>query len=190
MNHCPARSIDSFIIHTSQTSKVVAKSREALAASHERRTPMRSRARFECNTDQNRKNSSNGVHFYPTTQHAHLRPAATAIALSIVIIMAVSELKPFLPSGLTSPSHKGASAANKPSTTPNIANVVLGNLHIKPWYPSFYPEDLIGGRKADWLYVCQWCFKYTPEIMKYSAHCVGLSLSSGEFFSPARVNLG
>ncbi|CZT14223.1 related to histone acetyltransferase (MysT1) [Ramularia collo-cygni] len=53
---------------------------------------------------------------------------------------------------------------------PNVTNVVLGNLHIKPWYPSFYPEDLIGGRKADWLYVCQWCFKYTPEIMKYCAH--------------------
>lgn len=56
--------------------------------------------------------------------------------------------------------------------TPNVANVVLGNLHIKPWYPSFYPEDLGGGRKTDWLYVCQWCFKYTSEIMKYSAHCV------------------
>lgn len=56
--------------------------------------------------------------------------------------------------------------------TPNVSNVVLGNLHIKPWYPSFYPEDLVGGRKTDWLYVCQWCFNYTPEIMKYSAHCV------------------
>lgn len=54
----------------------------------------------------------------------------------------------------------------------NVANVVLGNLHIKPWYPSFYPEDLVGGRKADWLYVCQGCFRYTSEIMKYSAHCV------------------
>jgi hypothetical protein len=104
--------------------------------------------------------------------------------------MAVSELKPFLPSGLTSPSHKGVSPANKPSTTPNIANVVLGSLHIKPWYPSFYPEDLIGGRKADWLYVCQWCFKYTPEIMKFSAHCVGLSLPLEVVFSCARVNTG
>ncbi|KAK3691907.1 SAS complex subunit [Vermiconidia calcicola] len=57
------------------------------------------------------------------------------------------------------------------SMSPNVSNVVLGNLHVKPWYPSFYPEDMIGGRKADWLYVCQWCFKYTHEIMKYSAHC-------------------
>ncbi|KAF2724122.1 histone acetyltransferase, MYST family [Polychaeton citri CBS 116435] len=54
---------------------------------------------------------------------------------------------------------------------PNVSNVVLGNLHIKPWYPSFYPEDLVGGKKVDRLYVCQWCFKYTQEIMKFGAHC-------------------
>lgn len=71
--------------------------------------------------------------------------------------------------GITSP-HR---SPTKIDTTPNVANIMLGNLHIKPWYPSFYPEDLIGGRKAEWLYVCQYCFKYTPEIMKYSAHCVG-----------------
>ncbi|KXT04036.1 hypothetical protein AC578_4945 [Pseudocercospora eumusae] len=62
--------------------------------------------------------------------------------------------------------------------TPNVANVVLGTLHIKPWYPSFYPEDLVGGRKAEWLYVCQWCFKYTSEIMKFSAHCKVCPLKS------------
>jgi hypothetical protein len=54
----------------------------------------------------------------------------------------------------------------------NVANVVLGNLRITPEYPSFYPEDLIGGRKAQWLYVCHWCFRYTHELMKYAAHCV------------------
>jgi hypothetical protein len=57
---------------------------------------------------------------------------------------------------------------------PNVANVVLGNLHIKPWYPSFYPEELIGGRRAEWLYVCRWCFKYTPEIVKFVGHCKGM----------------
>ncbi|KAF2174017.1 hypothetical protein M409DRAFT_35204 [Zasmidium cellare ATCC 36951] len=67
---------------------------------------------------------------------------------------------------------------NKAALNPNVTNVVLGNLHIKPWYPSFYPEDLVGGRKADWLYVCQWCFKYTSEIMKYSTHCVICSMKS------------
>ncbi|KAK5124423.1 hypothetical protein LTR85_001640 [Meristemomyces frigidus] len=60
---------------------------------------------------------------------------------------------------------------NRPPMQPNVANVVLGNLPIKPWYPSFYPEDMVGGRKTERLYVCQWCFRYTSEIMKYSAHC-------------------
>jgi hypothetical protein len=54
----------------------------------------------------------------------------------------------------------------------NVGNVVLGNLRISPEYPSFYPEDLIGGRQAQWLYVCHWCFRYTHELMKYAAHCV------------------
>lgn len=70
--------------------------------------------------------------------------------------------------GRTSPTR----TPNRPPLPPNVSNVVLGNLHIKPWYPSFYPEEMVGGSKADWLYVCQWCFKYTPEIMKFSAHCV------------------
>lgn len=48
---------------------------------------------------------------------------------------------------------------------------MLGNLHVKPHYPSFYPNI----NKTEWLYVCQWCFKYTHEIMKYSAHCVRVS---------------
>ncbi|KAK4613250.1 Histone acetyltransferase KAT8 [Fulvia fulva] len=73
-----------------------------------------------------------------------------------------------MPAGSPTGAHR---TPDKRSLTPNVSNVVLGNLHIKPWYPSFYPDDLVGGRKADWLYVCQWCFKYTPEIMKYSAHC-------------------
>lgn len=85
--------------------------------------------------------------------------------------MAVSTVPSAAPRGLQSP-HR---TPNKAALNPNVTNVVLGNLHIKPWYPSFYPEDLVGGRKADWLYVCQWCFKYTSEIMKYSAHCVSRS---------------
>jgi len=62
----------------------------------------------------------------------------------------------------------------------NVANVVLGNLRITPEYSSFYPEDLIGGRKVQWLYVCHWCFRYTHELMKYAAHCV--SLVENEWF--------
>ncbi|KXT17800.1 hypothetical protein AC579_5320 [Pseudocercospora musae] len=88
--------------------------------------------------------------------------------------MAVTEAAAGPALGAQSP-HKTLS---KQPMTPNIANVVLGTLHIKPWYPSFYPEDLVGGRKAEWLYVCQWCFKYTSEIMKFSAHCKVCPLKS------------
>ena len=57
----------------------------------------------------------------------------------------------------------------------NVANIVLGQLHIKPWYPSFYPEDVVGGRKTQWLYVCQWCFRYTSNAGQYGVHCVRLN---------------
>lgn len=59
----------------------------------------------------------------------------------------------------------------KSPTEPNVLNVVLGNLQIKPWYPSFYPEDLVG-RKAERLYVCECCFRYSKELMPYLAHRV------------------
>ncbi|KAK5137139.1 hypothetical protein LTR08_000644 [Meristemomyces frigidus] len=79
---------------------------------------------------------------------------------------------------VTMPSVPTSSNVLSPNRTPNrtpvqqnIASVVLGNTHIKPWYPSFYPEGLVGGRKTEKLYVCQWCFRYTDDVMKYSAHC-------------------
>ena len=89
------------------------------------------------------------------------------------------------PVGITSP-HRGPNRAPMP---PNVSNVVLGNLHIKPWFPSFYPEDMIGGRKAEWLYVCQWCFKYTHEIMKFSAHCVSSFDESFDIFGDEYADL-
>lgn len=53
----------------------------------------------------------------------------------------------------------------------NVLSVVLGNLLIEPWYPSFYPQDLIGN-KVERLYVCKCCFKYSKELMPYVAHMV------------------
>lgn len=60
---------------------------------------------------------------------------------------------------------------DKPSATPNVLEVVFGSLLIKPWYPSFYPEELVG-RKVERLYVCQWCFKYTKELTGFIKHLV------------------
>lgn len=53
----------------------------------------------------------------------------------------------------------------------NVRSVVLGDISFKTWYPSFYPEELIG-RNVDRLYVCQWCFKYSKDVMPYLAHIV------------------
>ncbi|KAK6441397.1 SAS complex subunit [Oleoguttula sp. CCFEE 5521] len=69
---------------------------------------------------------------------------------------------------ITSPQHR---APARTTTRRNVENVVLGNLHFVPEFPSFYPEELIGGRKASWLYVCQWCYNYTHELLKHAAHC-------------------
>ena len=56
----------------------------------------------------------------------------------------------------------------------NVRNVVLGDILFKTWYPSFYPEELIG-RELERLFVCQWCFKYSKDLMPYLAHTVRAS---------------
>ncbi|KAF2088582.1 hypothetical protein K490DRAFT_55983 [Saccharata proteae CBS 121410] len=61
------------------------------------------------------------------------------------------------------------STPKRPAMEPNVLNVVLGDLPIKPWYPSFYPEELMG-RRADRLYVCRWCFKYSKDILPSLGH--------------------
>ena len=72
----------------------------------------------------------------------------------------------------TSGSLRAAAAAG-----PNVDEVVFGSLPIKPWYPSFYPEELVG-RRVDRLYVCQWCFKYTKELTGFIKHLVSTRSSS------------
>jgi hypothetical protein len=59
----------------------------------------------------------------------------------------------------------------KPSPVRNVLNVVLGNLRFPAWYPSFYPEDLVGKECKD-LYVCQRCFSYSKELAPYLSHRV------------------
>jgi len=68
---------------------------------------------------------------------------------------------------ITSPNHRTPIKGHQ-----NVEHVVLGSLRMHPQYASFYPKELIGGHKAPVLYVCQWCFRYTNELMKYAAHCV------------------
>ena len=53
----------------------------------------------------------------------------------------------------------------------NIKSVVLGDVSFKAWYPSFYPDQLVGG-ELDSLYVCKCCFKYSKDVMPYLVHIV------------------
>ena len=54
----------------------------------------------------------------------------------------------------------------------NVHEVVLGSLIINPWFSSEgYPEELVG-KQANRLYVCQWCFKYTKELLPFLQHLV------------------
>jgi GNAT superfamily N-acetyltransferase len=74
------------------------------------------------------------------------------------------------PSQPTPVSKHPKDGAQRPSSLdPNVLEVVFGTLLIKPWYPSFYPEELVG-RRIERLYVCQWCFKYSKELMGFLGH--------------------
>ena len=52
-----------------------------------------------------------------------------------------------------------------------VNHVVLGDVLFKTWYPSYYPDELVG-KEVDRLYICQWCFKYSREVIPYLDHLV------------------
>lgn len=59
----------------------------------------------------------------------------------------------------------------KPVANRNVHHVVLGDLLFKSWYPSYYPEELLG-KEVEKLYVCPWCFKYSNNIIPFVGHVV------------------
>ncbi|KAH7555888.1 hypothetical protein BM1_06414 [Bipolaris maydis] len=78
-------------------------------------------------------------------------------------------MAPDVASMTSTPTTPALKNSQKPPTGPNVLEVVLGSLLIKPWYPSFYPEELVG-RRVERLYVCQWCFKYSKELVGFLGH--------------------
>ena len=73
----------------------------------------------------------------------------------------LAEIENYNESGRTTPLN-GCKASKEP-TPPHIHEVVLGNWWVRPWYPSFYPKELVGS-ECERLYVCPSCFKYTREV--------------------------
>jgi histone acetyltransferase HTATIP len=69
------------------------------------------------------------------------------------------------------PSKPALKPGQKASAEPNVLEVVFGSLLVKPWYPSFYPEGLVG-RRVERLYVCQWCFNYSNKLNPFLGHLV------------------
>ena len=61
------------------------------------------------------------------------------------------------------PSKPGASEGQ-------ILNIVHGSYDFQPWYPSYYPETIIGPFPVDRLFVCQNCYKYTTDGNAFYAH--------------------
>jgi len=56
----------------------------------------------------------------------------------------------------------------------DISAVVLGTQLMEAWYASSYTKKMIGDAcaKGGKLYVCEYCFKYTPDISRMMGHKV------------------
>ena len=76
------------------------------------------------------------------------------------------------PSTSHQPLLNGA-ALDTPRKNPDldVRSVVLGDVHFKTWYPSFYPDELVG-KRLERLYVCKHCFKYSKDVTEYLLHVV------------------
>jgi hypothetical protein len=67
-------------------------------------------------------------------------------------------------------ARNNASATSAPARPErNVREVILTDLRVEAWFPSFYPEELVG-RAVDRLMVCKWCFKYSTKVAPFVAH--------------------
>ena len=64
-----------------------------------------------------------------------------------------------------------AQAARSAISVRSINEVVFGDIAFKTWYPSFYPEALVG-KDIDTLLVCDQCFAYSNDRTAYLIHKV------------------
>ncbi|OAG15160.1 hypothetical protein CC77DRAFT_947391 [Alternaria alternata] len=97
-------------------------------------------------------------------------------------------MAPDVASMTSTPSAPALKPSQKPLSGPNVLEVVFGSLLIQPWYPSFYPEELVG-RRVERLYVCQWCFKYSKELLGFIGHLVSFPSCPLRNTPPPGVNV-
>jgi hypothetical protein len=93
--------------------------------------------------------------------------------IAVPIHNAMPGIAPNSPSAeaLVSKGHRRRSSVATVAAEPNVREVVLGDLRIPAWYPSFYPEELVG-RKTERLFVCPDCFKYSVNLDGFLEHRV------------------
>ncbi|KAI9658718.1 MAG: hypothetical protein M1821_002278 [Bathelium mastoideum] len=96
---------------------------------------------------------------------------------------------PNVPVLLRSPENKKNGSPKKPALEPNVLNVVLGKLLIKPWYPSFYPEDLVGRRTERLKKVCKTRNATPPGDLIYSKDAYSIHEVDGEEYKLYTQNL-
>jgi hypothetical protein len=99
--------------------------------------------------------------------HRHVKTAPRRVV--------TNPMAPDVASMTSTPSTPALKPLQKPPSGPNVLEVVFGSLLIQPWYPSFYPEELVG-RRVERLYVCQWCFKYSKELVGFIGHLVSFQM--------------
>jgi len=115
-----------------------------------------------------------------SSPHHYLEPTDASVTSASTSIL------PTMPTSTHNPSLHNSTTTTNPTTvtapfpTLNVQTVVLGDILFKTWYPSFYPEELVG-RTTDRLYVCRWCFRYSRELLPFLGHAVGGVLVLGLF---------
>ena len=127
-----------------------------------------------CHAGANKKSFYPDSHRHVTARHANPPPIIPPHVLPRAAHSSVLPTAPLMaPDVATTNGASTAKPSQKLPTGPNVLEVVLGSLLIKPWYPSFYPEELVG-RRVERLYVCQWCFRYSKELAGFLGHLVSL----------------
>ena len=73
----------------------------------------------------------------------------------------------------------------------DISSVVLGRRLMHTWYSSSYPKKLVKDAcsKAGRLYVCEYCFKYTPDLSKAVGHQVNAPVPASSRASSAALHV-
>jgi hypothetical protein len=76
----------------------------------------------------------------------------------------------------SAPHHAADGQQQQQQQRRNVRDVILTDLRVEAWFPSFYPEELVGRGASSGagagirLLVCKWCFKYSTKVVPFVEH--------------------